>query len=193
MIHTAELFEVFKPYRGDSIVIPGRGGRFWVKLTENENLDATLGDPSMGGCAAFGLGIALAQPKRKVMLFDSEGDIHMSMGMLSTIAEQAPANLYHFLIDNGMYATTGGQPVPNADNVDYAGLAKASGYPKVASYDDIKNLKKDLPDILNGEGPIFIHMKIVPEIQNEAIGARKPWNPRKRPDVIAQLHAELAK
>lgn len=95
MINTAEMFRKFLPYRGDAIVIPGRGGRHWVEMTDNENLDATLGDPAMGGHSGFGLGIALAQPKKKVFLFDSDGDIHMSMGMLATIAEQVPKNLYH--------------------------------------------------------------------------------------------------
>ena len=56
----------------------------------------------------------------RVVLFDSEGDILMSLGMLATIAEQAPANFYHFILDNEVYATTGGQPVPNAKHVDYA-------------------------------------------------------------------------
>ena len=53
----------------------------------------------------------------------------MSLGMLATIAEQAPANFYHFLLDNEVYATTGGQPVPNAKNIAYDKLALASGYP----------------------------------------------------------------
>jgi phosphonopyruvate decarboxylase len=193
MINTAEMLRAFKPLRGDAIVIPGRGGRHWVELTENEKLDATLGDPAMGGHGAFGLGVALAQPKRKVMMFDSEGDIQMSLGILITIAEQAPKNFYHFLIDNGVYATTGGQPVPNAENVDYAGLAKAAGYPKAVSYDALDTLMADLPGLLASTGPVFIHMKVVPEIQNEAIGSRKPWNPRDRKKVITDLRAALVK
>ena len=107
MMHTAELLEFFKKHRGDAIVIPGRGGRHWVPMNDGP-LDLPVGDPAMGGHAGFGLGIALAQPKRKVALFDSEGDILMSLGILVTIAEQKPANLYHFILDNGVYATTGG-------------------------------------------------------------------------------------
>src|SRR5262249_7396930 len=119
MMHTAELLKVFAEYRGDAIVVPGRGGRHWVRLSTYETLDVPLGDPAMGGHAGFALGLALAQPNRKVVLFDSEGDILMSLGMLPTIAEQAPANFYHFLLDNECYATTGGQPVPNATTVAY--------------------------------------------------------------------------
>ena len=91
MMHTAEVLKVFAEHRGDAIVVPGRGGRHWVKLTTHETLDVPLGDPAMGGHAGFALGLALAQPDRRVVLFDSEGDILMSLGMLATIAEQAPA------------------------------------------------------------------------------------------------------
>lgn len=192
MINTAEMFRMFLPNRGDAIVIPGRGGRHWVEMTDNENLDATLGDPAMGGHSGFGLGIALAQPDRKVYLFDSDGDIQMSMGMLATIAEQAPKNLYHFMLDNEIYATTGGQPVPNAKIVDYAAIAKAAGYPRAYSFTELEDLEKALPEIIEGGGPVFVHMKVIPEVQNEAIGTRKPWNPRARTKVITDVRGTVA-
>ncbi len=191
MINTAEMLKAFQKHRGEAIVIPGRGGKHWVKITDNEMMDATLRGPAMGGRAGFGLGVALAQPERKVVLFDSEGDIHMCMGMLATIAEQAPRNLYHFILDNEMYATTGGQPVPNAKNVDYAGIAKAAGYPSASSYTELQDLEADLPGILAAEGPVFVHMKVTPEIQNKAIGKRTPWNPREGAQVITDLRGAL--
>src|ERR1700750_2652697 len=134
MMHTAELLQVFAEHRGDAIVVPGRGGRHWVKLTDRETLDVPVGDPAMGGHAGFGLGLALAQPNKRVVLFDSEGDILMSLGQLATIAEQAPANFTHVILDNEVYAATGGQPVPGAKQVDYAGLARASGYPQAHNF-----------------------------------------------------------
>jgi len=142
MMRIAEALAAFKPHRGDAIVVPGRGGKFWVELTGNEKLDVPLGDPAMGGHAGFALGLALAQPNRKVVLFDSEGDILMSLGMLATIAEQAPANFYHFLLDNEVYATTGGQPVPNAKNVRYDRLALAAGYPRAQAFDKLDDLDR---------------------------------------------------
>ena len=123
MMYTADMMKAFASYRGDAILVPGRSGRYWINLSDNQPLDVELGDPSMGGHAGLGLGLALARPDKKVMLFDSEGDIQMSLGILATVAEQAPPNLYHFLIDNGVYATTGGQPVPNADNIQYDMIA----------------------------------------------------------------------
>ncbi len=137
MMHTAELLQAFAEHRGDAIVVPGRGGRHWVKLTTRETLDVPLGDPAMGGHAGFALGLAIAQPNRRVVLFNSEGDILMSLGMLATIAEQAPANFYHFLLDNECYATTGGQPVPNAKQVAYDVLARGAGYPRAFAFTEL--------------------------------------------------------
>src|SRR5215467_10854091 len=173
MMHTADMLGAFAPYRGDAIVVPGRGGRYWTQLTTRPNLDAPLGDPAMGGHAGFALGLALARPEKKVILFDSEGDILMSLGMLTTIAEQAPANFYHFLLDNECYATTGGQPVPNAKNVAYDKLALASGYPRAQAFDKLDDLDRALPQIMDGAGPVFIALKVYPEVENAPIGQRR--------------------
>lgn len=190
MMHTAELLDFFKEYRGDAIVIPGRGGRHWVKISDSP-FDLPVGDPAMGGHAGFGLGVALAQPDRKVVLFDSEGDILMSLGMLTTIAEQKPENLIHFILDNGMYATTGGQPVPNADNVDYVAIARGSGYERAYEISEIEDFKEKLPELLKEPGPVFVRLRIHPEIQNEAIGSRRPWMKRPRPQVVPDLREGL--
>lgn len=192
MMNIADVLTAFKALREDgTIVIPGRGGRHWLKVNDETALDVPLGDPAMGGHAGFGLGVAIAQPKRKVVLFDSEGDILMSLGMLATIAEQKPENFYHFLLDNEIYATTGGQPVPGAKVVDYAAVARDVGYPRVASYTELDDLVNDLPDILGKPGPVFVALKVNPEIQNEAIGKRRPWQNRDRVEVVDDLRKAL--
>jgi phosphonopyruvate decarboxylase len=191
MMHTAEALKVFAEHRGNAIVVPGRGGRHWVKLTAHETLDVPLGDPAMGGHAGFALGLALAQPARRVMLFDSEGDILMSLGMLATIAEQAPANFYHFLLDNECYATTGGQPVPNATVVTYDVLARGAGYPRAFAYADLTEFKTNLPAILAQPGPVFVALKVLPEVENAPIGRRTRWQTRTRDKVVQDLRVEL--
>jgi thiamine pyrophosphate-dependent acetolactate synthase large subunit-like protein len=191
MMHTAELLKVFAEYRGDAIVVPGRGGRHWVRLSTHETLDVPLGDPAMGGHAGFALGLALAQPNRKVVLFDSEGDILMSLGMLPTIAEQAPANFYHFLLDNECYATTGGQPVPNATTVAYDVLARGSGYPRAFAFTELAEFTQQLPGILAGQGPVFVALKVLPEVENTPIGRRSRWQTRTRDKVVQDLRTEL--
>jgi thiamine pyrophosphate-dependent acetolactate synthase large subunit-like protein len=191
MIQTAELLRVFQRYRGEAIVIPGRGGRHWVKISTSLNLDAPLGDPAMGGHASFALGLALAQPHKKVVLFDSEGDVLMGMGALATIAEQAPRNFYHFMLDNECYATTGGQPVPNAKNIAYDVIARGAGYPQTFAFDKLEDFSSNLKAILDLPGPVFVALKVVPEIENEPIGQRVRWQTRTRDQTVQDLQKEL--
>jgi thiamine pyrophosphate-dependent acetolactate synthase large subunit-like protein len=191
MMHTADMLRAFAPYREDAIVVPGRGGRYWIDVTTRPNLDVPIGDPAMGGHAGFALGLALARPDKKVVLFDSEGDILMGLGVLATIAEQQPSNFYHFLINNGCYATTGGQPVPNADNVAYHVIARGAGYPRAFAFDELDQFSRNLPDILNRPGPVFVALKVVPEIENAPIGRRRRWQSRPRDQVLRDLRTEL--
>jgi thiamine pyrophosphate-dependent acetolactate synthase large subunit-like protein len=191
MMRIAEALDAFRPHRGDAIVVPGRGGRYWTGPTDRQEFDVPLGDPAMGGHAGFALGLALARPERNLVLFDSEGDILMSLGMLATIAEQAPANFYHFLLDNEVYGTTGGQPVPNAKNIAYDQLALASGYPRAHAFEDIADLTREMPAILGRPGPVFVWLKVYPEVENEPIGRRRRWQTRSRDQVIADLRGTL--
>jgi thiamine pyrophosphate-dependent acetolactate synthase large subunit-like protein len=191
MMYTADLLGLFAQHRGDAIVISGRGGRHWIGISDTA-LDIPLGDPAMGGHAGFGLGLALAQPKRRVVLFDSEGDLLMSLGQLPTIAEQAPANFYHFVLDNEVYATTGGQPVPNARRVDYPAMARAAGYPTAAGFTELADVEAGLPKLLQTPGPVFASFKVWPEVENTPIGQRVRWRKRGADVVVADLRAALA-
>ena len=191
MIDTAEMLKVFNSHRGDAIVVPGRGGKHWVFISDQPDLDLPMGYPAMGGHAAFAFGLALARPERKVVLFDSEGDLQMGLGILLTVAEQNPANFYHFLLDNECYATTGGQPVPNAKNVDYMMLAKASGYPRAYAFTELDALTAALPEILGQPGPVFVAMKVHSDVENKPINQRVRWRTRGWTQVIADLQRKL--
>ena len=191
MMDTAEMLKVFNRHRGDAIVIPGRGGRHWVNITNRPARDLPMGDPAMGGHASFSLGIALARPNEKVVLFDSEGDVQMGMGILATIAEQKPKNFYHFMLDNECYGTTGGQPVPNARTIAYDAIARACGYPRAYAYDNLETFSINVERILGETGPVFVALKVRPEIENQAIGARPKWRKRGWAQVIAEFKKEL--
>ena len=153
MLHIADLLRVFHAHRGDAIVVPGRGGRHWAKISARPGRDLPMGDPAMGGHAGFALGLALARSKEKVVLFDSEGDLLMNLGILPTVAELAPANFYHFMLDNECYATTGGQPVPNAKNVAYDVVARGCGYPRAFAFDELAEFEAKVAGILGNPGP----------------------------------------
>lgn len=190
MMHTADLLNVFAAHRGDAIVISGRGGRHWIKISDTVT-DLPLGDPAMGGHAGFGLGVALAQPNRRVVLFDSEGDILVSLGQLPTIAEQAPSNFYHFILDNEVYATTGGQPVPGSKVVDYAAVARSCGYPTAVNIAEIEDFTRQLPGLLATPGPVFASLKVFPEVENTPIGQRVRWRTRSADKVVSDLRGAL--
>ena len=191
MIDAAEMLKVFNKHRGDAIVVPGRGGRHWVNISTQPNRDLPVGDPAMGGHASFALGLALARPGEKVVVFDSEGDVLMGMGALATIAEQRPKNLYHFLLDNECYATTGGQPVPNAKNMSYDGLARACGYTRTHALDNLERFTIEIERILAGTGPVFVWLKVAPEVENLPIKQRKQWRKRTAAQTLLDLRKEL--
>lgn len=191
MFQTADMLRVFLPHRGKAIVISGRGAPHWAKMSTRPSRDIPLGDPAMGGHASFAFGVAMAQPGEKVVVFDSDGDILMNLGALATIAEVAPRNFYHFLLDNGCYATTGGQPVPNAQHIAYDVIAKGSGYPHTYCFEDLETFAVSIEGIMNLEGPVFVTLKVAPEIENLPINERPRWQTRTRDQVIADFRAEL--
>ena len=191
MIQMEEMLKVFQQHRGDAIVVSGRANRYWDQISTLAKRDLSLGDPAMGGHAAFALGLALAQPHKKVILFDSEGDLQMSLGVLAMIAEQKPKNFYHLLLDNEYYATTGGQPVPNAKIMAYDVLAKGCGYPSAHAFTNLESFSVNIARILSEPGPVMVAMKIVPEIENVPIGQRTPRLRRTKEQAIAELRAEL--
>jgi len=188
---TADMLRVFHAHRGNAIVVPGRGGRHWGKISTQPGRDLPMGDPAMGGHAGFALGIALARPADTVVLFDSEGDLLMNLGVLPTVAELAPANFYHFMLDNECYATTGGQPVPNAKNVAYDVIARGAGYPRALALDELADFQGGIAAILAQPGPAFVALKVVPEVENVPIGQRVRWQTRTRERVLEDLRAEL--
>ena len=191
MMQAEEILKAFAPHRGNALVVSGRSSKHWAKISTMPNRDLALGDPAMGGHASFALGLALAQPNLKVVLFDSEGDLQMSLGVLSMIAEQRPKNFYHFVLDNECYATTGGQPVPNAKTIAYDMLAKGSGYPSSYAYTNLESFQVNVKRIMDETGPVFVAMKIVPEIENVPIGQRTPRLTRTKDQSVADMRKEL--
>ena len=124
--------------------------------------------------------------------FDSEGALLMNLGILATISGKNPKNFCHFLLDNECYATTGGQPVPNAQEINYAGVAKEAGYAAAYSFDDLEEFVTNVEQIMKETGPVFVAIKVVPEVENEPIGMRqRRAHPQPRRKSIRHLQAEL--
>ena len=191
MFHTDDMFQAFEPHRGDSIVIvTGTSGRRWRNISSNEKRDLSF-QGAMGQTTSAALGFALSQPDEKVVLFDSEGALLMNMGILATIAGKKPKNFCHFRMDNECYATTGGQPVPNSQEISYAGMAKEAGYAATYEFDNLEDFSTNVGRILNETEPVFVAMKMVPMVENEPIGLRKRGPVRSRAETIRVMQEEL--
>jgi sulfopyruvate decarboxylase subunit beta len=117
----------------------------------------------MGGSSGLGLGLALAQPERRVVVLDGDGSLLMQLGSLATIAGAQPPNYYHFLFHNGVYETSGSQQIPAEGRIDFAGLARAAGYRASYQFDDLEELRSGLPGLLGERGPIFVELRVEPE------------------------------
>src|SRR5215207_1256335 len=117
----------------------------------------------MGSASTIGLGIALARPERRVIVVDGDGSLLMQLRSLVTIAGAAPRNLFHFVFENGVYETSGSQPLPAEGRVNLAEMARAAGYPHVASFDDGATFARGLPDLLRQHGPVFVSVRTEPE------------------------------
>ena len=191
MIAAADVFRAFQAHRENAIVIPtGTAGRHWRDFSTNEKRDLSLGG-AMGQTTGAALGVALGLPNEQVVLFDAEGALLMNLGILATIAGKQPRNFYHFLLDNECYATTGGQPVPSAKTINYAGLAKAAGYADAHNFDNLEAFSAEVGGILREPGPVFVAIKVIPEIENEPIGLRQRRPSRSRAETIRDLQHEL--
>ncbi len=191
MIDVEDVFKAFQEHRGDAIVAPtGTAGGHWRDFSANERRDISLGG-AMGQTTSAALGLALGLPDEKIVLFDAEGSLLMNLGALATIAGKKPANFYHFLLDNECYATTGGQPVPNSQEIDYALMAKGAGYASTHSFDDLEEFATSVGEIMQETGPVFVSIKITPEVQNMPIGLRERRPSRSRTQTVNDLQEEL--
>ena len=107
---------------------------------------------SMGHASSIALGISLARPEKRVVVFDGDGSLIMNMGILATVRQYRPRNFFHVVLDNAAYNTTGGQTTAAAV-VDLGKVAKAAGYRHVAVVKTYSQLRRSGKKILAGKGP----------------------------------------
>ena len=141
---------------------------------------------SMGLAAPIGLGIALAQPERGVVVLDGDGNLLMALGALALVAAQRPARFLHVVLDNERYGSTGGQR-SLSETVALDDLARAAGYAHVLRAGDGRTLDDAVEDLLRAHGPAFLLVKVAPEADGDA--PRVPHEPQ---EIARRVHAVLA-
>jgi thiamine pyrophosphate-dependent acetolactate synthase large subunit-like protein len=149
--------------RGDLLVVAGLGSTTYDLAAAGDHpLNFYLWG-AMGGAAMIGLGLALAQPARRVLVATGDGEMLMGLGSLATIAVQRPKNLAVVVIDNERYAETGLQETHTAQGCDLPAMAAAAGFDSVHAVRSEAELAALLPLLRRAPGPLFAAIKVTPD------------------------------
>jgi len=185
MTHRQAL-EVVAQHRGERMVIATMASiAFWPQLSDRP-LDFAYMPSAMGQGPALGLGLALAQPERGVIVLNGDGSMLMNLGSLVTLANH-PAHVYLVIIDNGIYEVTGGQPTAGTGHTDFAGLARAAGIQRVYAFDAVDTWQAMAGEALSGPGPVVVWLKV-----EGRMGQKTPTPPRPMAEQITRLKEALA-
>ena len=149
--------------REDVLVVPGLGSATWDCAALGDNpLHFSLWG-AMGNASTIGLGLALAQPSRRVIVLTGDGDMLMGLASLATIATQAPPNLALVVLDNERHGETGMQPTHTAHRTDLTAAAVACGFADARTVADEAGLRAALPLVHEAPGPVFLTVKVKAE------------------------------
>ena len=145
--------------RGDTLLVTGLGSSSYDAGTvDHPNTYYMWG--GMGGAAMIGVGLALAQPKRRVLVITGDGEMLMGLGSLATIGAEKIHNLAIIVIDNELYSETGMQPTHTSRGVDLAGVAKAAGFATTGTVSTLPEVKAWIPKLYATPGPLFLDIKV---------------------------------
>lgn len=149
--------------RGDALLVTGLGSTTWDAAAVGDVAENFYVWGGMGGAAMIGLGLALAQPERRVLVVTGDGEMLMGLGALATIAVQRPQNLAVVVIDNEVYGETGMQFTHTRFGVDLAGIAAASGFESARTVYTQSDLDTLSAALYEAPGPLFAAVKVSTE------------------------------
>ena len=159
-LHRRDVVKKLLEKRGELLVVAGLGSTAWDITAAGDHPLSFPTWGAMGQAAMMGLGLALAQPKRRVLVVTGDGEMLMGLGALATIGVQKPNNLTVVVIDNQRYGETGMQATHTASGVNLAAIAKACGFKnsrtvvKMAPFHSI---------VHKTPGPNFLQIKVIAE------------------------------
>jgi len=157
-----DMLEAVRHATSDADVLvatTGYTGRELYDVGDRENQLYMVG--SMGCALSFGLGLAVAQPDRRVVVLDGDGAALMRLGAQATLGYERPSNLVHILFDNGVHESTGGQATVSR-SVDFCAIAAGCGYPRTSRASEPEELAEILTT--GGDGLHFVHVPTVPGV-----------------------------
>jgi len=158
-----DAIAVLAKHRGEAVAVCalGMAANEWWAATKSE--DSFYMHGAMGFAASFALGLALSLPQASVWLINADGSLCMNLGCLLTEASQAPRNLKHFVVDNGVYQTVGGLDIVNGGRTDYVAIARGAGFARARTVETTDDLERQLPAIVAEDGPSFTLLRVEAE------------------------------
>jgi len=152
-----EVLKIIAAARGDAICVPTMTtSPAWRTMAADDLSIGCVG--FMGGASSMGLGLALARPERRVIVFDGDGSLLMQLGSLATVAGARPRNLVHLIFKNGVYHTSGAQDIPGGLTVDFVAMAKGAGYRSALAIHELEDFRRRFPELLKAEGPVLVEL-----------------------------------
>lgn len=171
-IHRREAVRQLLADRGNTVVVTGLGASTYdVAAAGDSPLDFPLWG-AMGGAAMVGLGLAIAQPARTVLVVTGDGEMLMGLGSLATIGVEQPANLRIVVLDNERFGETGNQVTHTAGRTDLAAVAAACGIRDVRTVTELSQVDQLRTDIHRATAPLFAVIKIGPDPETKALPPR---------------------
>ena len=146
--------------RGDMLVVSGLGSPTYDCAAAGDHALNFYLWGAMGSSVTVGLGLALAQPERRVLVITGDGEMLMGFGALATVAARKPDNLAIAVIDNEHYGETGMQRTHTSAGVDLAGIARSAGFRETATVRQTAELESAIPILHRVKGPVLVVLKV---------------------------------
>ncbi len=146
--------------RGDAAVVTGIGNAIHDVFAAGDDDRNMYLSGIMGGASMVAFGVALAQPKRRLIVITGDGELLAGIGSLATIGVEKPKNLSIVVIDNQAYGATGNQQTHTARGVDLVGIAKASGFPRAEQIEKAGDLDGMIETLYSANGPYLAVVKV---------------------------------
>ena len=192
LLRRREVVSQLLDERGDMRVVAGLGAPAWdITAAGDHDLNFPMWG-AMGGATMLGLGLALAQPKRKVLVITGDGEMLMGLGSLATIAVQKPRNLYIVVLDNERFGETGNQRTHTASGADLAGIARASGIADTRTITTLAEVDALRADLHRLAGPLVAVLKIGADPEPKALPPRDgPYLAHRMREALLGIAAAL--
>ncbi len=149
--------------RGNTLVISGLGAPTYDCAAAGDHALNFYLWGAMGSAVTVGLGLALAQPQRRVLVITGDGEMLMGLGALATVGAKRPDNLAVAVLDNERYGETGMQQTHTSAGVDLAGIARTSGFCQTAIVRQMAELDNAIPILHAAKGPVLVVLKVSTE------------------------------